>query len=271
MANILAKQVGPLPLGMWGIVVAGGLGIGYVINRNMARSQSDSAQLTESGVGEGGGQFVYDPPESGDNDNSPKSNFEWGQRAKQFLIAKGMNPILVDNTIRKYLQGLPLTLEEQGLVNMALTEFGAPPEYLPPVDGNEEEPPPGSDVGYTHNPISGLTAQVIPKGSGVQREAPPAVGDFTVIQSSRRNDLVWSDKTDTKDMATHYNIRVVDTSTGKPTEAKVISLRGVNNTYRWTHTPWPGTTKNPYYRYIITPVSETLAGPPVSMIRNFQM
>jgi hypothetical protein len=140
MAGVdLGKQIGPLPLGVWIVVGAGGLGLGYVINKNMAKnaaaaSQDPTTQLTETGVGTGGGQFQYDPIQTLPTDATPETNQTWGIKVANWLKGKGLDAYAADNAVRKYLSAQTLTLAEQGMITLALGQFGVPPEPLPPVD-----------------------------------------------------------------------------------------------------------------------------------------
>lgn len=133
----LGKQVGPLPMGGWLVVVGGGLFIGVMINRSAAKKTSANTpvQLAESGVGTGGGDFLpITPPSPTDTTTTAdNTNRDWGIKAVTWLIAQKFDPGTSDNAVRKYLYGENLTIQEQMLINMVLVHFGPPPEPLPPV------------------------------------------------------------------------------------------------------------------------------------------
>lgn len=140
MALDLGKQIGPLPLGAWVGVVGGGLIIGWYFSKGTAKSDKaatagDNTQvpLTDPGVGAGGDQFIYSPPtQVTPQDSNPTTNDEWGRQAKTWLVAtRGADPGVATTAIDKFLQGLDRTLVEQALVNLALIEFGQPPESVP--------------------------------------------------------------------------------------------------------------------------------------------
>jgi hypothetical protein len=140
--NILTKQVAGIPMGAWGVVVAGGLGIAYMLNKGAGRAETSQEPLVEPGVGTGlvpaGAAFV---PSESDKDTGPENNQVWGQQALNWLITQGQNAAVADNAIRKYLAGEPLTLQENALIGLALTKFGAPPEALPPTTVPTIPPP----------------------------------------------------------------------------------------------------------------------------------
>lgn len=135
----LGKQVGPLPMGAWIAVVGAGLGIGYLINRNMANKSDDDPavpyRVTESDIGRGGVGFSpVSPPV--DEDKGPvieETNQTWGKKVVRWLVAEGHDPGTSDNAVRKYLYGQNLSIQEQMLLNLAIVKFGPPPEPLPPV------------------------------------------------------------------------------------------------------------------------------------------
>jgi hypothetical protein len=141
--NILTKQVAGIPMGAWGVVVAGGLGIAYMLNKGANRAETSQEPLVEPGVGTGlvpaGAAFVTS--DSSQQDTGPENNQVWGQQALNWLITQGQNAAVADNAIRKYLVGESLTLQENALIGLALTKFGAPPEALPPTTVPTIPPP----------------------------------------------------------------------------------------------------------------------------------
>lgn len=137
MAFDLGKKVAGLPLGAWVAVVAGGLAIGWYASNGMSKSSSKQEiplePQTEPGVGTGGGQFIYDPPTNVDtpDNNKISDNNTWARRAINWLIAKGYDPGVSQSAVSKFINGTNRTLTEQTMINLALIEFGAPPEEVP--------------------------------------------------------------------------------------------------------------------------------------------
>lgn len=137
MALDLGKQIGPLPLGAWFAVVAGGLGIA-LYTRNSGGS--DAPEVVEDtsadpGVGEGGsGQWVdLNPPAAGGTSVTYESNEAWGQAAVNYLIAQGYGPALAASAITKALaggvdiDGNKMSIQEWTLWSLALAKLGSPP------------------------------------------------------------------------------------------------------------------------------------------------
>lgn len=134
------KQYGPLPLGAWVIVVAGGLGIAYYTRRAGTGPVVVEDTSGDPGVGEGPGWVAVPPPTTGPvvPDARPQTNDEWGFQAINWLIAQGYPPVMADSAIRKYLEAKALSPQEQALLQAALRHLGAPPT---PLSGDVPAPP----------------------------------------------------------------------------------------------------------------------------------
>lgn len=149
----LGKQIGPLPLGAWIAVVAGGLGLAFFVNRSQS-GDDEPVPLSDLGVGTGGTpqEFIDvsppDPPTDGGESEGVDTNDEWGRQASDWLIAQGFDPGISVNAVNKYLTGRRLTLQEQALVNRVLVRFGTPPEPLPATKPPKKpDPDPGNGGG----------------------------------------------------------------------------------------------------------------------------
>lgn len=178
----LGKQVGPLPLGAWVIVVGGGLGIAYY-TRNAGKSSpqvvTDTSGDPGVGVGGTGGFIDVNPPSQDSNTGGPAivTNDDWGTAAVNYLIAKGFDAAISDQAIRKYLAAESLNVQERMLVNAALTHLGAPPVPLPPgpsLPGLPKPPNPGP-----YKPPTPTPKPPPPK---------PHVRYYTVV----KNDNLWN-------------------------------------------------------------------------------
>lgn len=151
MAVDLGKEIGPLPLGAWIAVVAGGLGIA-AYSRNSAVDNSPTVVddvSTDPGVGTGevGG---WTPTQPGNTYAEPEitDNESWGKAAINWLIAQGYNPGWAYSAITKALAGgrgdNKLSVREYALWNAALRKMGAPPypiEIPPPSNVPVVNPP----------------------------------------------------------------------------------------------------------------------------------
>jgi hypothetical protein len=142
----LSKQVGPLPLGAWIIVVGAGLGIAFYTRQQNAPPVEVTDQSGDPGVGTGavGGWVPTTPPEQ--QVNQPiTTNDQWADKAIRHLIASNYNPVIADSAVRNYLGGIKLSIQETALIAIVLTAIGPPPQSLPPVEGGTgtNPPPPG--------------------------------------------------------------------------------------------------------------------------------
>lgn len=179
----LGKRIGPLPLGVWIAVVVGGLGIGWYFSRGMSEENGKETQLTESGVGVGGGQFVYEPIEEINRpDQEPDTNEKWGNRAINWLITQGVDGTVATSAITKFLTGANRTWQEALLINRVLLKFGTPPESVPLPDVPDPQipkpppakpppkppKPPAKPGGYKYyTTVRGDTLAVVSKKTGV--------------------------------------------------------------------------------------------------------
>lgn len=137
----LGKQVGPLPLGAWIAVVAGGLGIAFMINRNQKASDDGSFIDPDSDVGQGGNQLIYDPPTNVPApDTKPTDNAEWARQGTAHAIGLGFNPGVSWNALQKFISGEQLNGQEQEIVNRVIRDLGPPPEPISPVDTVPQPP-----------------------------------------------------------------------------------------------------------------------------------
>lgn len=158
MALDLAKPVGPLPLGAWAVVIAGGLYIGYTARNGSANTEPVGYVDTSSdaGVGMGGsGEWTnLSPPSVTDTNSVPTTNEEWAVMAIDWLIGQGYPPDISTNAITKALDPIGgranrLTVQEYSLWRVALRHFGSPPtsvvvkppHSLPPPITPPKQPP----------------------------------------------------------------------------------------------------------------------------------
>lgn len=243
MANPLTKQIGPLPAGMWLVVIGGGLFVGYMVNKNMAKASTEepsSQQLTETGVGTGGGQLVYDAPQSGSGDSTPDTNAAWGRRAVNYLVGTGVQATTAENAVNKYLQGHSLSIAEKALVNLASAAIGTPPESVPVPEEPSEDPDAGDPL-------------------------PTAPAQLGVDRFTRRNVVHWVH--DGKNVTRFViNARVV--KTGNTTTAIVPAVWRANK-YSWDHFAGGGNVSGLQIQYEIVPFNKEARGPSRSVTSTF--
>lgn len=153
MAINFGKMIGPLPLGMWLVVGAGGAAVLYFTwNAQNSAPETVEDVSGEPGVGTGavGGGYTYQPPpEGGVQPTDFETNEEWGRAAINWLISEGKDPGVANNAITKALQGgqdeYRLTTQEYAMWLLALARFGAPPSPVfptPPVTSPTTPTPP---------------------------------------------------------------------------------------------------------------------------------
>lgn len=131
-----AKSVPPM---VWIIAVVGGLAVSFYLSK---RSGGGSGSGGEDGVpfavtytGTGGGNNTGNGT-SVPGSSAPKSNEDWANLAKTYLIARGNPSKSVDEAVNKYLAGYSLTAQENALIALAITGVGPTPQPLSPGGGN---------------------------------------------------------------------------------------------------------------------------------------
>lgn len=146
-SELLRKDVGPLPVGGWLIVVGAGLGFAYWRKRGLPTSTNtgatDTAEplFTNDTIGNIGGLLaLLNKGQTGPNTQTYTDNTSWYQQALRVLIGRGNDPDLVDTALRKYMNGLPLSVQENSILELALQSVGPIP--MPP-------PPPQTQPGPT--------------------------------------------------------------------------------------------------------------------------
>lgn len=153
----LGKQMGPLPLGAWIVVVGGGLGIAYYTRKTGTDTEPEIDTSGQPGVGTGAvGGWVPTTPGATDggtpaSNTKPTTNEEWAYQAKQLLIGLGYPATTVSSAIDKYVNGIVPSIQEYTLVGIALAKIGPLPSTLP-TGPAVPTPTPTSPV---YNPVAG--------------------------------------------------------------------------------------------------------------------
>ena len=163
--EFLTKKAGPLPVGVWIALVAGGLGITWYLNRGKNSNAVASTGTTGNGVTDATGSGTYNPVGasaggSGSGSGSGNAgtgsfadNNAWGRASVDYLISLGFDPGVVNQAIGGYLSSQPLTTQQQSMVNSALQHFGSPPLIpAPVVGGGNTDPGTGGSTGTLDAP-----------------------------------------------------------------------------------------------------------------------
>lgn len=138
MALNLGHKVGPLPMGAWVAVVAGGLGVGYVAKRKQAGTAAPLVSATTPLLPAAPSTTSFLAPAlPGPSDAPPiDTNQAWETACTRRLIARGADPYRTQQAIRRYISGLdPLDGDQAQLIQVALTQCGpspVPPAYVGP-------------------------------------------------------------------------------------------------------------------------------------------
>lgn len=167
ISETLSKDIGPLPVWGWGVAIAGGLGVGYLVRRQMGGSLSggdsgeeepppeEGRQSGPLGATQGPVRLPGAPGGQGSTTSRPRAatNPEWKRRAVQWASEAGFGSLETDIALARYLGGQVLTQEQATIVDSVLSHFGTPPEgapsaqVRPPGEGQDEttDPPDPED------------------------------------------------------------------------------------------------------------------------------
>lgn len=239
MANVdFGKQIGPLPLGAWVAVVAGGLGIAlYTRQKNAVAPEPQTDTSGDAGVGEGGVPGSYVPvtpptdavPGSG-NPVKYETNEAWGQAATSWLIGQGYNSGVSASAIQKALNGgtdisgNKMSIQEWSLWSIALTHMGSPPYPVsvnPPVSVPTPVTPPAPPPVVKPPPPKPPTTGV-GKGTPAHYDVVAVSGD-SISKIAARYHKGWREVWD-------FNLKY-----RSPATAAIMRARGPNKIFRGTH------------------------------------
>ncbi len=169
----LARKVGPLPIGAWLAIAAVGVAAAIVIRRRMTASAAvadvpavvgpdgeplpagTTVPYTPGGFIVGGGpgvatgntgQGAITDPFAPDEPAAPLTNEDWAVAAQRFLIARNYQPTIVADGLSRYLSGIPVSTQQQSMIDLAMQAIGPPPRPVPPptvAPAPEPTPSPG--------------------------------------------------------------------------------------------------------------------------------
>lgn len=130
--DMVTRKYAGMPLWAWGATV-GGIVVVYVWWRNR---QSANAVTTNADVASVLGGIAANsggvPPtgDAGLSGSSPQpTDSSWLSDAVRSLSTNFGGGVNVTNALSKFMSGLPLTANEQGIVDQAISQFGLPPGY----------------------------------------------------------------------------------------------------------------------------------------------
>lgn len=136
----LKGKLGPLPVWGWGLI-GGGLVGGYMYYRKRkaaatanTNAGSQYSGLNSSSNGGSAGELSTTNGQASSGSNVTGSLAGWAAQAVNWLIGQGSNPTDASNAISAYINGQTLTPAQETSVNSALTEFGAPPSGVLPIN-----------------------------------------------------------------------------------------------------------------------------------------
>lgn len=152
MPDFLKKEIGPFPVAIWLVIIVVGAGAGIALNRRIGSTDEEPIVLEpdtgrdpfSAGVGAPSpyytGATTLSPSPAPATDpvaplNPPATNDEWLQRAVR-SVSTGPGaplPLAAMQALQAFLDGVPLTADQTGIVNRALGVLGPPPYGVLPT------------------------------------------------------------------------------------------------------------------------------------------
>lgn len=150
----LTTKLGPLPVVAWvGVPAVAYISYKWWVHKNSSAPVSEDiseqayqdlgeADDFSNGYGNAAGDYngstagnTYAPPAIADNS-------EWGRQVVNFLIATGVDPVKAKRVVNAFLYGTKDTLntEEGAILNLALRQFGDPPDPVSTIPDVVEPP-----------------------------------------------------------------------------------------------------------------------------------
>lgn len=118
--GFLTKKVGPLPVWIWALLIAGGY---YLYTHKGSGASGQVTQVEED-------QITTEPQFGGSH---YKTNAEWADAAVNYLVGESVPPDEASVAIWNYLHSKALTGQEQKDVNLAIQGIGPPPNIPAPA------------------------------------------------------------------------------------------------------------------------------------------
>lgn len=156
--GFLSRKLGPLPL--WAII-AGGAGVALFLRSRKQASQNVAGSSLTGTTDSTGATLSAIPGTMTTNGGTLASgagdNNSWANQAVAFLEARGMDPLQAAAAIQAYLNGYPLSAQQQGLVDVALGGVGNAPQPIAPIQLTAPPPVPSGNPGPVWPPSAPLT------------------------------------------------------------------------------------------------------------------
>lgn len=157
--GMMGKQVGPLPMGAWALVVGGALFYSFYMSKKKTASTGTTDTTTPSALiytGTGGGTPTDTTTPT--TTTGYLTNEAWASAAKTFLISQSVDAKEASDAIDLYINAQALNSKQTSYVSIATKQLGPPPQSLPPVVGTptpEQNPVPTYTSVWGDTPYSG--------------------------------------------------------------------------------------------------------------------
>ena len=188
----LTKKIGPLPAYMWGVILGGLILVYMWYTRNKANAATAAPTtttvptdtLSSTGLSAAGTSGTSTDTGSSTTSSLWSTNALWESQALTSLAGSGVSPLTAQVALENYLNGMPLTTQQQDIINTVLGKLGAPPNGLAGIPQLLAAPPDltgGGGNGGNNGGSGGGSGSGSGTGSG-GGSAPPVHGGTYVIK-----------------------------------------------------------------------------------------
>jgi hypothetical protein len=151
--------------------MAGGAFVVYRYIQNRQASANAAPVAVSTGVSplDAGPYNITQSPALGTASSSAgaQTNADWITQAEQGLLSAGNDPLHILSALNDFVNGNPLSYQQQQIVNQAVTKYGPPPQTTAPIGPLSTapvlSPPPGTV--YSQDLSNWKVYQVQPDGT----------------------------------------------------------------------------------------------------------
>lgn len=191
--SVLSKKAGPFSVGVWAMLLAGGVVLGAVLRSRRSKgttgTDAPAAVVASEPVDPNRTTPLYGgslPPVP--VDDRPKTNGEWKRRAVTMLVAKGIGSAEASSALARFLNGEAVNDQEYAIIAMAIELLGDPPEGVPAIK-RTTAPAPSNPTTPAPPPTPGTPSQPPPATPAGPIDRYPEADNLTLIETA--NDLLY--------------------------------------------------------------------------------
>lgn len=158
-SGVAGKQLGPLPVGAWAVVIGGALFFSFYMSKKKSTATNADNTTTPSALvytgvgGNTGNTSASTVPQTA----GYQTNEAWAAAAKTFLISQSVDAGDASTAVDLYINAQQLTAKQNAWISIATKSIGPPPQSLPPVIANPNPSGPTQNNAPTYDSVWGTS------------------------------------------------------------------------------------------------------------------